>query len=90
MIFNLTNLIKEDRAMKCVKCECQLTVKEVNVGKEKCVTCLVKGYKFAFGGMFRQRDSLVETLRFVLQDKNSKLDPETVMIIDNEIKRAEQ
>jgi len=48
--------------MNCFKCGDALGQKEIDVGKEKCTTCLVRGYKFAMGKAFRERDKAIEEL----------------------------
>ena len=34
---------------QCVKCGVQLSTSEIEVGKDKCVKCIVKGYKWYCG-----------------------------------------
>ena len=44
--------------MNCIKCIDVLTGKEIAQGKQKCVSCLVRGYKFAMGKMFKEIEEL--------------------------------
>lgn len=48
--------------MQCRICRTVMTRAEIAEGKEKCVTCLVKGYKFAMSKMFREIEALEEQL----------------------------
>lgn len=44
--------------MLCIKCNDVLTGKEIAQGKQKCASCLVRGYKFAMGKMFKEIEEL--------------------------------
>lgn len=49
--------------MICKKCKDELTKKEEAIGKEKCVKCLVRGYKFMLGQLYRENEELEKKLR---------------------------
>ena len=55
--------------MVCIKCGTTLSGREMRTGKEKCVFCLIKGYKFAIGKQMAQTAKVQKEL----DDANVKI-----------------
>jgi hypothetical protein len=48
---------------RCIKCEVELSGRELEVGKQKCTICLVKAYKFVLAKMHREIEALEAQLK---------------------------
>ena len=58
--------------MNCIKCEVELSAKEANTGKGKCVTCLLRGYQFALGKAFGENEELKNQIAYLKNQNPGK------------------